>query len=73
MRYHDNGWQELTTTIVNEDAVYVYYEATTPGLSTFAIASIVGTPPGGSSYLMIIVVAIAIAAVMAVLYFKKRF
>ncbi len=32
-------WTELPATIVNEDAVFVYYEAATTHLSTFAIAA----------------------------------
>jgi len=36
MRYHDE-WQNLTTTLVSEDDIYVYYESETPGLSTFAV------------------------------------
>ena len=35
-RYHDE-WQNLTTTYLSEDDTYVYYEAETPGLSTFAV------------------------------------
>ena len=37
MRYHDAEWQNLTTTYLSEDDTYVYYEAETPGLSTFAV------------------------------------
>jgi PGF-pre-PGF domain-containing protein len=37
MRYHDVEWQNLTTTYLSEDDTYVYYEAETPGLSTFAV------------------------------------
>ncbi|MFH1101550.1 MAG: PGF-pre-PGF domain-containing protein [Methanobacteriota archaeon] len=39
MRYHNNQWEQLETTIVNEDDMYVYYKAVTTGLSTFAIAA----------------------------------
>ncbi len=35
-RYHD-GWDTLPTDISSEDDDYVYYVATTPGFSTFAI------------------------------------
>ena len=36
MRYN-NTWASLPTTKLSEDATYVYYEATSPGLSEFAI------------------------------------
>jgi len=37
MRYHDGKWERLKTELVNEDDEYLYYEAVTPGLSTFAV------------------------------------
>jgi len=37
MRYHNGEWQELITRFDGEDEIYVYYEADTPGLSTFAV------------------------------------
>lgn len=37
-RYHDGVWQELLTTVVREEGGWVYFEAITPGFSTFAIA-----------------------------------
>jgi len=37
VRYHDTEWQNLTTTYLSEDDTYIYYEAETPGLSTFAV------------------------------------
>jgi PGF-pre-PGF domain-containing protein len=36
-RYKDNIWQELTTKELSEDNDYLYYEAETPGFSTFAV------------------------------------
>ncbi|MFH0711168.1 MAG: PGF-pre-PGF domain-containing protein [Candidatus Aenigmatarchaeota archaeon] len=39
-----NGWNELSTDIMNEDTNYIYFEAKTYGLSTF---SIVGKKIGG--------------------------
>lgn len=38
-RFHDGAWQELPTSIVREEGGWVYYMATTPGFSTFAIAT----------------------------------
>jgi len=37
VRYHDTEWQNLTTTYLGENDTYIYYEAETPGLSTFAV------------------------------------
>lgn len=37
MRYHNDTWQELNTTYVNETEDMLYYEAFTPGLSVFAV------------------------------------
>jgi len=36
-RYHDNKWNKLPTQRVSEDSNYVYYEAETPGFTTFVI------------------------------------
>ncbi|KAF1077498.1 lectin like domain-containing protein [Methanogenium sp. MK-MG] len=38
-RFHDNAWQELPTSVLREEGGWVYYEATTPGFSSFAIAA----------------------------------
>lgn len=37
MRYHNGKWERLETELVDEDVEYLYYEAVTPGLSTFAV------------------------------------
>ncbi len=37
-RLHDGQWNELNTTLLNEDEQYYYYSARTPGFSLFAIA-----------------------------------
>jgi PGF-pre-PGF domain-containing protein len=37
-RYKNNNWEKLTTKELSEDNDYVYYEAETPGFSTFAIS-----------------------------------
>jgi len=71
LRYNNGEWEELTTTIVTEDDDYVYYKATTPGFSTFAI---VGTPTSTTptieipSYIIIILVVVIIIAVIALLF-----
>lgn len=36
-RYSNNIWTKLPTTLVSQDSTYYYFEATTPGFSTFAI------------------------------------
>lgn len=36
-RYASNKWNELSTTKVDDDSKYTYFEAESPGLSTFAI------------------------------------
>jgi len=36
-RYSDKKWNELPTTLINEDNKYVYFTAQTPGFSQFAI------------------------------------
>lgn len=36
-RYHANKWNKLSTQKVSEDSSYIYYEAETPGFTTFAI------------------------------------
>ncbi|WP_062399669.1 PGF-pre-PGF domain-containing protein [Methanogenium cariaci] len=51
-RFHDNRWQELPpTSLLREENGWVYYEATTPGFSSFAIAAgdgqQVAVPPTG--------------------------
>ena len=40
-RYNSGSWAELPTTKINEDETYVYYNAKTPGFSSFAISTFV--------------------------------
>ncbi len=40
-RYSDDNWNELKTTKMSSDANYTYYEAESPGFSTFAITGTV--------------------------------
>lgn len=35
-RYKDGAWTEIPTTKLSDDGTYIYYEAKTPGFSTFA-------------------------------------
>jgi PGF-pre-PGF domain-containing protein len=43
-RYKNNNWEKLTTREVSEDNDFVYYEAETPGFSTFVISSLPSCP-----------------------------
>ncbi|MBU0979657.1 MAG: PGF-pre-PGF domain-containing protein [Nanoarchaeota archaeon] len=44
MRY-DNGWQELTTSLIADSQLYATYRAITPGFSAFAIVIRQPAPP----------------------------
>src|SRR3989338_5538085 len=39
---YDSGWTKLPTSILSEDSTYVYFTATSPGFSTFAITGTKG-------------------------------
>jgi PGF-pre-PGF domain-containing protein len=41
-RYSDSRWNELETIVDNEDDSYVYFRASTPGFSPFAISAYTG-------------------------------
>jgi PGF-pre-PGF domain-containing protein len=74
LRYHNNSWQELLTSKINENATYVYYEAETQGLSTFAIAgSIKITQDTGFPWIFVIIGIVAAAIVVLFFLFKMGF
>ena len=74
LRYHNNSWQELATSKTNEDATYVYYEAETCGLSTFAIAgSIKITQDTGFPWIFVIIGIVVAAIVVLFFLFKMGF
>lgn len=74
LRYHNNSWQELATSKTNEDATYVYYEAETCGLSTFAIAgSIKITQDTGFPWIFVIIGIVVAAIVVLFILFKMGF
>ena len=37
IRYHDGVWQNLSTTLTNENETFISYTAASPGFSTFAV------------------------------------
>ncbi len=74
LRYHDDEWQEISTTILNEDSTYVYYEAEITGFSYFAIAgnieqAVMPAPP----WVVIIGAIMAFVIVTIVILFKAGF
>jgi PGF-pre-PGF domain-containing protein len=76
LRYHNNEWQELTTTKSSEDDAYVYYEAVTPGLSIFAIVgSELGTDvtEPGIPWLFIIIAILAVIILVIAFLFKSGY
>jgi PGF-pre-PGF domain-containing protein len=77
MRYHNNAWEQLDTTMLTEDLTYVYYQATATGMSTFAIA--VSPPlvqPGAPQipvlFIVILVIVLGIIALVVMLYYKRH-
>lgn len=83
LRYHNGEWQQLSTTKVSEDSSFAYFEAETPGLSTFAItgqqAKAPSEPTAGFPWIYVIIgiiVAIGVAFVVLVktgyIYFEHE-
>ncbi len=77
LRYHNNSWQEFTTTKTDEDDLYVYYEVEIPGFSTFAI---VGSEISGKdiaevplTWVIAIVGIIAVIIIFIIILFKKGY
>ncbi len=72
MRYHNGEWIELETTILNEDETYVYYQAISPGTSSFAIIGSeiteISEPEETSWYWIILAIVAAIVIVVVVLF-----
>jgi len=81
VRYHNGTWQNLTTTIIDEDENYVYYEAVTSGTSTFAVVGgkmvDVGEEepeePGTMPWYLIIIGVIVAILLVIVFLFKSGF
>ena len=73
MRYHEGEWQTLTTEIVNEDSLFVYYQAEAFGTSTFAITGeTAGATQPFTIYYAIIGAVIAVLVTLSLLYYKRR-
>ena len=71
MRYHNDEWQELATTYLNQDAVYSYFETESTGLSTFAITGEKSaTPPSGVPWMLVIIAMFSVIIVVAVALLK---
>jgi PGF-pre-PGF domain-containing protein len=79
MRYHNEEWQTLETTMLSEDTTYVYYQATATGMSTFAIAvstpiTTVGAGPQiPTLFIAIIIIVLGIIALVVLLYYRGYF
>ena len=71
MRYHNGIWEQLDTTVLNEDTTHVNYQATTTGLSIFAIA--VGESSEKPSELQIPLVFITIIIVLVIIVLSPCF
>lgn len=75
LRYQDGGWVELETVKVGDDENNVYFEATTPGFSLFAITGEVGGEAPSPVLLILLVVIAAsagVAGAAAALWIKSR-
>lgn len=79
MRYHNNSWQELNTTLLVAFDEYVYFLGETPGFSTFAVVgstSVTKTYDSDNNKIpltTIIIIILAIAILLAVILFKARY
>lgn len=77
LRYHNNEWQELSTTKTSEDNSYAYFESATPGLSIFAITGdeIESTtePTGGFPWIFVIIGIIAAIGIALVVLIKTGY
>jgi hypothetical protein len=77
IRFHNQSWQNLTTTSIREDNLSLYFRGETPGLSTFAVvgAQIIEIKPYGTiipeiPWFIIIGLVIAASIVLVLFLFK---
>jgi PGF-pre-PGF domain-containing protein len=81
MRYHNDTWQELNTTYVNETDTEIRFKAETPGLSIFAVvgnkvvedSDEIVVETANIPWWMPFTVILASTATLGVVLFKKRF
>jgi PGF-pre-PGF domain-containing protein len=86
LRFHEGEWKELPTTFVDEDDTYVYFEAVTPGTSTFAIigstpitaqpdafAAVLEAIEPLATYIVLIAAVIAAIIIIVVFLFKTGY
>ena len=66
-RFFEGVWEELPTRKVAEDAVFIYFEAESPGLSHFAVTGVVPPFPW-----WIVVTIVIVVAVLLGIYFYRR-
>lgn len=68
----NSEWQELPTTLVRESDLYLYYEATSPGFSVFAVAGqSAGVPAPLALYAVLSMVAV-VGGFSAFYWFRTR-
>jgi len=81
LRYHDEEWQSLNTTLIAENDTTIVYEAETPGLSTFAVVgnrvvessvSVVNEAPQ-IPWIIIIGIIASTTTVLIIVLFKARY
>jgi len=81
MRCHNDTWQHLNTTYINESETVIYYQAETPGLSVFAVvgsANVMSSdtyaPETANIPLEAIIgIITAIVALLIIVLFKARY
>ena len=80
LRYHDDKWQKLDTEGVSDDATYYYFEAVTPGLSTFAVVGsniVEKSEPHKESvqvpWIIIIMFIVVALVILSVVLVKKKY
>ena len=78
LRFKNNEWHELETSVKSEDNTYVYFNAISPGTSTFAIVggTILSEPevaPPAIPWFIIIIGIIAAVIVGVLLLFRSGF
>ncbi len=68
----NSEWQELPTTLIRESDLYLYYEATSPGFSMFAVAGqSAGVPAPLALYAVLSIVAVG-GGFVAFYWFRTR-